>query len=154
MNFTWGALGGKGRISIEGEKAIIQLYRGLKDYFLEDFYPLSGYGDITRDDQWMAYQLDRPSDGTGIVVAFRRKESPDSTYTVQLRGLDPDATYRLTFDPDVAAPGRDLIRLGHKPDLPADGIPSILSITGRQLAEGLTLTLPDKRSSLLLRYSR
>ncbi len=154
VNFTWGALGGKGRISIEGEKAIIQLYRGLKDYFLEDFYPLSGYGDITRDDQWMAYQLDRPSDGTGIVVAFRRKESPDSTYTVQLRGLDPDAIYRLTFDPDVAAPGRDLIRLGHKPESPADEIPFILSMTGRQLAEGLTLTLPDKRSSLLLRYSR
>jgi alpha-galactosidase len=135
----------------------------LKDYFLEDFYPLSGYGDITGADQWMAYQLDRPSDGTGIVVAFRRKESPDSTYTVQLRGLDSDATYRLSFDPDVAAPGRDSIRLGHKPDpallwdegrswiMPAG---SIFEKTGRELAEGLTLTLDKPRSSLLLRYSR
>ena len=163
VNFTWGALGGSSSPSIEGEKAIIRLYRGLKDYFLEDFYPLSGYGDITGADQWMAYQLDRPSDGTGIVVAFRRKESPDSTYTVQLRGLDSDATYRLSFDPDVAAPGRDSIRLGHKPDpallwdegrswiMPAG---SIFEKTGRELAEGLTLTLDKPRSSLLLRYSR
>ena len=111
----------------------------------------------------MAYQLDRPSDGTGIVVAFRRKESPDSTYTVQLRGLDPDATYRLSFDPDVAAPGRKEIRLGHKPDpallISDDGDwtqpsgPSF-GMTGRELSEGLTLTLPDRRSSLLLRYSK
>ena len=182
VNFTWGALGGYSSPSIEGEKAIIRLYRGLKDYFLEDFYPLSGYGDITRADQWMAYQLDRPSDGTGIVVAFRRKESPDSTYTVQLRGLDPAATYRLSFDPDVAAPGRDSIRLGRKPDpvfLVDDGrqdksdrgvtqpqrsedgrsrgwiLPAgpIFEFSGRELADGLTLTLDTPRSSLLLRYA-
>ena len=166
VNFTWGALGGYSSPSIEGEKAIIRLYRGLKDYFLEDFYPLSGYGDITGADQWMAYQLDRPSDGTGIVVAFRRKESPDSTYTVQLRGLDPEATYRLRYDPDVAAPGRELIRLGHKPD-PAlliddtspqtnPGLPAgdIFEMRGRELAEGLTLTLSKPRSSLLLRYRK
>ena len=184
VNFTWGAMGGYSSPSIEGEKAIIRLYRGLKDYFLEDFYPLSGYGDITGADQWMAYQLDRPSDGTGIVVAFRRKECPDSTYTVRLRGLDPDATYRLCYDPDVAAPGREQIRLGHKPDpallMPADDSrravadcsvtqpqrsedgrscnrwPSdgpFFEMTGRELADGLTLTLSKPRSSLLLRYS-
>ncbi|MBQ3723584.1 MAG: alpha-galactosidase [Bacteroidales bacterium] len=163
VNFTWGALGGYSSPSIEGEKALIRQFRGLKDYFLEDFYPLSGYGDITGADQWMAYQLDRPSDGTGIVVAFRRKESPDSTYTVQLLGLDPDATYRLSYDPDVATPGRTQIRLGHKPDpallIPDEGVwtqPAgpTFEMTGRALADGLLLTLPDRRSSLLLRYSR
>ena len=183
VNFTWGALGGYSSPSIEGEKAIIRLYRGLKDYFLEDFYPLSGYGDITRNDQWMAYQLDRPSDGTGIVVAFRRKQSPDSTYTVCLRGLDPDATYRLAYDPDVAGPGRDSIRLGHKPDpsllMGSPVKPGMTGVvetpgmteksdtppswpaptghpfdrTGRELSEGLTLTLNTPRSSLLLRYA-
>ena len=183
VNFTWGTGSRKG-LSIDGEKALIRLYRGLKDYFLEDFYPLSGYGDITRPDQWLAYQLDRPSDGTGIVVAFRRAEAPDSTCTVQLRGLDPEAVYRLSFDPDVAAPGRE-IRLGRKPDpaaicdtpsrqtnlgtatsilaslrlsnavsevaLPANGV---FEMRGRELAEGLTLTLPEPRTSLLLRYTR
>ena len=139
VNFTWAALGGTSSPSIEGEKAIIRLYRGLKDYFLEDFYPLSGYGDITGAYQWMAYQLDRPSDGTGIVVAFRRKESPDSTYVVQLRGLDPDATYRLSYDPDVAAPGRERIRLGQKPD-PA----LLIDDTGRQTGPGRGVTQPQR----------
>ena len=27
----------------------------LKDAFLEDLYPLSGYGDITRDNRWLDY---------------------------------------------------------------------------------------------------
>ena len=180
INFNWGT-DRRGGLSIEGEKALIRWFRGLKDYFLEDFYPLSGYGDITRDNQWLAYQLDRPSDGTGIVVAFRRSASPDSTYTVRLRGLDPEAVYRLSLDPDVAKPGRS-IRLGHKPEapesdrqdgtgtgvtqpqrsedgrsrtctvLPADA--TGCELTGRELAEGLTLTLPKKRTSLLIRYRR
>ena len=152
MNLNWGATESKNAVSIEGEKAIIRLYRELKDYFLEDFYPLSGYGDITRDDQWLAYQLDRPSDGTGIVVAFRRSVAPDSTYMVRLRGLDPEATYRLRFDPDVAEPGRS-IRLGHRP-APAAPVAVSYERTGRELSEGLTLTLHEKRSSLLLRYRR
>ena len=157
VNFTWGTRSRNG-LSIEGEKALIRLYRGLKDYFLEDFYPLSGYGDITGDDQWLAYQLDRPSDGTGIVVAFRRSASPDSVYAVALRGLDPDAEYVLRFDPDVAAPGRE-IRLGHKPDtaslssLPA-ATGNLMTVKGRTLSEGLALTLPEPRTSLLLRYSK
>lgn len=179
INFTWGT-GSRSGLSIEGEKALIRWFRGLKDFFLEDYFPLSGYGDVTREDQWLAYQLDRPSDGTGIIVAFRRSASRDSTYTVRLRGLDPEATYELRFDPDVAEPGRS-IRLGHKPDatgsprqdsagpatsilaslrlsnagtgavLPADATEGVFS--GRELAEGLTLTLPKQRSSLLIRYS-
>lgn len=156
VNFTWGSRG-KAGLSIEGEKAIISLYRGLKDYYLEDYYPLSGYGDITGEDIWLAYQLDRPSDRSGIVVAFRRSQASDSTCTVRLRGLDPNASYNIRFDDDVAAPGRS-IRLGHVPDPliiastrdlgPAKG----LVISGRALAEGFTLTLPEPRTSLLMRY--
>ena len=121
---------------------------------------------------------------------------------------DPDATYCLSFDPDVAAPGRDSIRLGRKPNLSfltpddsrrdksaaavtqpqrsEDGLlqqqtcplataatqpqrsenglcppaceaqsgQNAFTRTGRELSEGLTLTLPVKRSSLLLRYRR
>lgn len=154
VNFTWGSTkSGKG-LSIEGEKALIELYRGLKDYFLEDYYPLSGYGDITGEDLWMAYQLNRPADSTGIVVAFRGPGANDSTYTVRLRGLDPSITYRLAFDGDVAAPGRNQ-RLGSAPSS-ADasaGLPGEpFTMSGAQLSEGLELTLPEKRSSLLLRY--
>ena len=41
----------------------------VRDYY-EDYYPLTGCEDLTRDNIWLAYQLNRPSDGTGIVVAF------------------------------------------------------------------------------------
>ena len=56
-------------------------FAAVRPYFYEDYYPLTGYGDMTGDDIWLAYQLLRPSDQTGYVVAFpprtlaRRTES-------------------------------------------------------------------------------
>ena len=109
----------------------LQEFQEVRPYFYEDFYPLSGTGDLTGDDIWLAYQLHRPADGSGYIVAFRRAGCEDKTYDVHLRGLDPLATYQL-YDKD-----KDDVR----------------EYTGRQLSEGLTLTLDQPRSSLLLRYN-
>ena len=77
-------------------------YRSISDYYLEDYYPLTGDGDLTGHDVWLAYQMHRPSDGTGIVVAFRREESAV---------LSPEKSYELT-DSDtgvsVVKTGREL----------------------------------------------
>ena len=51
-------------------------FAAVRPYFYEDYYPLTGYGDMTGDDIWLAYQLLRPSDQTGYVVAFRRELCP------------------------------------------------------------------------------
>lgn len=108
----------------------MKTYRELRNYFLKDFYPLSGDDDITGLDRWIAWQFHDPADDSGIVMAFRREECPDSTYTCRLRGLDADAAYTL-FDEDT---GTNETR------------------TGRALMDGLTLTLASPRQSLLLRY--
>jgi len=120
------------KASVEEELRVISEFRELGPYFLEDFYPLSGYGDLTSDEIWLAYQLHRSSDDTGYVVAFRRSKSDSPTYEVQLRGLDAAKTYSVEF--------RD-----------ADAAPVLMS--GKELSEGLTLTLEKARTSLLLRYS-
>lgn len=70
-------------------------FAAVRPYFYEDYYPLTGYGDMTGDDIWLAYQLLRPSDQTGYVVAFRRELSPDERQVVHFRGLEPEATYVL-----------------------------------------------------------
>ena len=103
----------------------------LQPYYFEDYYPLTSTQRILGDSVWMAYQLNRKSARDGIVVAFRRAMAPDSACTVCLKGLDAKCVYTLT-DRDSH---RSFIR------------------TGAELARGLQLVLPEKRSSLVLMYA-
>ena len=109
----------------------INEYLSVKPYYTADYYPLTGVDSITAANRWLAYQLNRTSDGTGVILAFRRPESTDSTVTVHLRGLDNNLQYELK-DADT-------------------GSKTVLS--GRALANGLQLKLSQPRSSLLLRYN-
>lgn len=109
-----------------------QEFNEVRPYFYEDFYPLTSYDDMTTDDIWLAYQLLRPSDGSGYIVAFRRDEAKDSSITVKLSGLQPESCYTVVnCDTNEA---------------------SVKS--GKELADGLELTLEEPRSSLLLKYSQ
>ena len=105
-------------------------FKELRPYFYEDFYPLSGVDDITTDDIWLAYQLHKPADQTGYVVAFRREACTANTYTVQLSGLQSDAVYTV---------------------MNKDSGESFKK-SGKELSEGLTLTANAPRSSLIIRY--
>jgi alpha-galactosidase len=108
-----------------------QEFKDVRPYFYEDFYPLSGVGDITSNDIWLAYQLHKPSDETGYIIAFRREQNLQRTYQVRLSGLNPDKLYVL-----------------HNQD---SG--ETIKKTGQELAAGLTLTLDNPRTSLLIKYS-
>ena len=110
----------------------MQEFEEVRPYFYEDFYPLSGIGDLTGDNIWLAYQLYRPSDETGYIVAFRRALCETPTYEVRLSGLNPSTTYRI-FNKDNG---------------------ETEEYSGRQLMDGLKLTLPQPRSSLLLKMER
>ena len=110
----------------------MQEFQEVRSYFYEDFYPISGTGDLTGDDIWLAYQLHRPSDDTGYVVAFRRAACEAPTCEVRLSSLDPSATYFI-YNKDNG---------------------ETVEHTGRQLMEGLKLTLPHPRTSLLLKIER
>ena len=122
----------------EKEESIVEMhkrleeYREVKDYYYEDYYPLSGTGDITGNDIWLAYQMHRPSDSSGIIVAFRREECQEPDCTVSLQGLDPDAEYSLT-DNDS---GKETV------------------CKGACLMEGLDLHLENPKSSLLIKYRK
>ncbi|AZN42907.1 alpha-galactosidase [Paenibacillus albus] len=71
----------------------LQEYNRASTLFAGDFYPLT---DCTISPQaWLAYQLDRPDLGQGIVAAFRRQESPFVTAVFQLQGIDTEANYEL-----------------------------------------------------------
>lgn len=105
-------------------------FNEVRPYFYEDYYPLTTADDMTSDRIWLAYQLHRPSDDTGFIVAFRREYSTDQTIRVKLSGLQPNKNYLIeNYDTD-----------------------EVLTKTGKELLTGLELTLNEPRSSLLLKY--
>lgn len=108
----------------------ISQYKALQPYFYEDYYPLTGLKDLTGAKKWLAYQLHRPSDGTGLVMAFRHEESGKTSICVQLRGLDPSVTYQITDEESLETCTR----------------------TGKELMEGLTLEIKDAPGAAALRY--
>jgi alpha-galactosidase len=105
-------------------------FRETRDYFTGDYYPLTPYA--TGDEAWAAFQWDRPEEGDGIVAAFRRPLAPQSVIEVKLGGLDPAADYEVNYD-DY-------------------GIMVVKS--GRELAAGLALKIPEAPASLLVKYRR
>ncbi|MDR0743842.1 MAG: alpha-galactosidase [Tannerella sp.] len=105
-------------------------FNEVRPYFYEDYYPLTTVDDMTSDQIWLAYQLHRPSDETGFIVAFRREHSTDQTIHVKLSALQPDKSY-LIENYDTG---------------------EVLTKTGKELSTGLELTLNEARSSLLLKY--
>ncbi len=112
-------------------KKMMAEFHAVEKYLLGDFYPLSSHSLAL--DVWAAWQFDRPEMGEGLVQVFRRAESPYETARFKLRGLDPEAAYRLQdFDktPPFEARGKDL------------------------LETGLLVSLPERRSSSLIRYQR
>jgi len=109
----------------------IKDYLSLRPYFYGDYYPLTG-SRTTRDNVWLAYQLNRQDQGDGIVLAFRRKDCTDESIQIKLRGIDPKAIYELFYE-DY-------------------GIQ--VQKSGQALIEGFNISIPQKPASLLIKYKK
>lgn len=107
-------------------------YKQLRHYFLGDFYPLTGDGDLTGENTWISYQCHLDKSDTGIVVAFRRPANTEPVCVIKLCGLDPQAVYELK--------NRDSKQ--------------IVEMTGAALMSGYELHLAEPRSSMILEYHR
>ncbi len=105
-------------------------FRSLRAYLFGDYYPLTDYS--TSDEVWAAFQWDRPEERDGIVLAFRRQLAAVSSIAVNLQGLDPDADYEVSYE-DY---GITVFK------------------TGRELAAGISIKIPEAPGSLLIKYRR
>lgn len=107
----------------------LRTYLTVRAMFAGDYYPLTPYS--TEKTAWMAWQFHRPDLGAGLIQAFRRAESPASSTQLSLRGLTPDARYRVV-------------------DLDAG---ELTVAKGSELAEpGLRVTSPSRPAALLITY--
>jgi alpha-galactosidase len=112
-------------------KARLGELEAVRKYFLGDFYPLLSYSES--EDAWAAWQYDLPESNEGMVLALRRPNSPFTTMTAKLKGLDPVANYDFT-DADTGAVQR---------------------LSGKALAEdGLKLEIAAQPGSKLLTYKK
>ena len=82
--------------------------------------------------QWVATQYHRADLDEGLVLVFRRPDSPYRTVQVSLRGIDPQATYEVS----------------------SDRTESTQTIQGAMLADSFVIDLPQKRSSDLIVYRK
>jgi alpha-galactosidase len=106
----------------------IAAFRALRHLAVGDFYPLLPH--TNSEGAWLASQYDRPDLGEGMILAFRRRHCLADRLLVQPKALDPDAGYALAYQ---TAGRREERR-------------------GRDLAAGVTLTLPHAPSHEVIRY--
>ena len=66
-------------------------YRKIRKYFSKDFYSLGA--DIYDTTSWTIWQYHDKESGSGIVMAFRRSDSPFDNVTVELNGLSDGQEY-------------------------------------------------------------
>ena len=95
-------------------KRMLDTHRRARPFFRGDFYPLIEHVHSNRS--WGAVQYDRPDLGEGMLLCFRRPDTPlFVSADFPLRALDMEATYELT-DADTGkkqrATGRDLAEKG------------------------------------------
>jgi len=104
----------------------------LRRYYLGDFYALSPVSTSPRE--WCVLQYHLPEEDAGMVIAFRRHQSPYSGYDCELRGIDEGATYEVTQSAD------------YEPSAPE-------RMEGSQLRR-LNLRIDDRPGSVVVEYRR
>jgi alpha-galactosidase len=114
---------------------VVRLFRQWREEiapnFWGDYYPLTPFSPDSI--ACMAFQFDRPEEGSGVVLAFRRAYSPDERLALRLRGLGPGARYTV----------RDL------------DTESAETFTGRSLMDtGLAVVFRERPGSAALTYRK
>jgi len=107
-------------------------YKLLRPYYYGNYYPLTDTVNMTKDNVWLAYQLNRTDQEDGIIMAFRRKDCNETSIMVKLRDIDPIENYELT-DEDSRTK---------------------TTVSGKKLIEGLSLTKNEKPGSVLIWYRK
>jgi len=106
-------------------------FKRLRPFFTYgDYYPLTGLSSILEDDTWMAYQLNRPENGDGVILAFRREGNRNRSIMINPKGLNKESVYEIFYED-----------YGIKENK-----------TGSELMEGIEIFIPSKPASLLISY--
>jgi alpha-galactosidase len=109
-------------------RKLLDRYRQVRHLLVGAWYPLLPYSRSPKD--WLAMQFHRPDLNEGLLLAFRRSDSPFRTLEVSLHGLQAETLYEVASDST-----QDRRR-----------------IKGAELMRGLPITIVDRHRSDLLVY--
>jgi alpha-galactosidase len=106
-------------------------FKRLRPYFYGDYYPLTvAHKRYMNNNSWLAYQLNRPEQKDGIVLAFRRDRFTEDSMIIKLNGLVANAQYELFYEDNGAR----------------------ISKSGKELKDGIEIKILDRPGSLLISY--
>ena len=94
-------------------------YRHVRQFLSEDYYPLTPFA--TDKAAWCVMEFYSPGEKAGVVLAFRRAESPFSAGTFCLKGLDDKTMYEFTdgdTENKTVFVGQELMSTGIALELP------------------------------------
>ena len=119
---------------MEQARQQVELYKEIRPLLSGDFYPLTP---PSLDQPWMGYQFHRRDLDRRVALIFRRGIVEPLTpvrksLTVSLRGLEPDAEYRVRF----RRAGSDEIK------------------KGREFTEATVIVIPEAPGAEMLAYER
>ena len=66
----------------------------IRKYYFGNFYPLDEVTTSARD--WCVMQYHRPAEQDGMIIAFRRHQSPYTSFICDLHEIDPEGDYEVT----------------------------------------------------------
>lgn len=121
----------EGRYPWDWHRKMMDDFHRARPCYYGDFYPLMSCS--LAADTWMAYQLHRPDRDEGLLLAFRREQSPLAMAVLGLRGLTAGATYEIED---------------------ADSAERVRWAADQLTQPGYQLAMPERRSSRLLFYQR
>ena len=107
-------------------------WKSVKYLLTKDMYVLTPWRHFTDRTHWAVLAYDDPDTGESILLAFRMEEAESDTFTVKLPFADKGAKYELK-DADSG-----------KTDIKG----------GEELLKGITITLPEPKSSALIYIKR
>jgi alpha-galactosidase len=123
---------GRNSESIPAMQKAMQEFMRLRPYFYGDYYPLTGTENMTQDNVWLAYQLNRPSQNDGIILAFRRKDCGEESIVIKLHGVDSSRMYLLLNEDTQMTE----------------------TVSGESLKTGYRIRLSNAPASLLIMYKK
>jgi len=132
MVMAW-EITGKNDEPINDIQKCMSEFKRLRPYFYGDYYPLTEAANhYMGNSSWLAYQLNRPEQKDGIILAFRREDVTNESIRINLRGLDENANYEMYYE-DYGLRVYD---------------------TGKKLMDGIDIMIPTKPASLLISYKK
>ena len=110
-------------------KSVLDEVHHFTPYWMGDFYPLEEQSLAT--DCFIAFQLAKGD--TGYATVFRRLDCKESNYKIYFKGIKPDSKYTLRL-------------------VDEDRISTEKIVSGSELVNGYTVTLPEPETSLIAEY--